>query len=110
MSLRSIRATFYACEAPMKIARFSTFGRPEAVIECVEVADPPAPKADEVALEVLAFPLNPADLLTIEGLYAVRPPLPACPGAECVGRVQAVGDAVDDLREGDLGIPLDREN
>lgn len=94
----------------MKIARFSTFGRPEAVIECAEVADPPAPKADEVALEVVAFPINPADLLTIEGLYASRPPLPACPGAECVARVSAVGDAVDDLHTGDLVVPLDREN
>jgi NADPH:quinone reductase-like Zn-dependent oxidoreductase len=94
----------------MKIARFSAFGRPDAVIECVEVADLAPPKADEVALEVLAFPINPADLLTIEGLYAARPPLPACPGAECVARVAALGDAVDDLRVGDLVIPLDREN
>ena len=94
----------------MKIARFSSFGRPEAVVECVEVADPPAPKADEVALEVLAFPINPADLLTMEGLYASRPALPACPGAECVARIDAVGDAVEDLRAGDLVIPLDREN
>ena len=94
----------------MKIARFSTFGRPEAVIDCVEAADPPAPKPDEVAIEVLAFPINPADLLTIEGLYASRPPLPAIPGAECVARVRAAGDAVEDLREGDLVIPLDREN
>ena len=94
----------------MKIARFSTFGPPDAVIECVEVADPSAPEADEVALEVLAFPINPADLLTLEGLYAQRPALPACPGAECVARVAAVGGAVDDLRVGDLAIPLDREN
>ncbi len=94
----------------MKIARFSTFGRPDAVIDCVEVADPPPPKSDEVALEVLAFPINPADLLTIEGLYAARPSLPAVPGAECVARVDAVGADVDDLRVGDLVIPLDREN
>src|SRR5215471_10832039 len=94
----------------MKIARFASFGRPEAVVECVEVADPPAPKADEVALEVLAFPINPADLLTMEGLYASRPALPAIPGAECVARVDAVGAAVEDLRAGDLVIPLDRDN
>jgi len=94
----------------MKIARFSTFGRPDDVIACVEVDDPPSPKADEVALEVIAFPINPADLLTIEGLYAARPALPACPGAECVARIAAVGDAVADLRVGDLVISLDREN
>jgi NADPH:quinone reductase-like Zn-dependent oxidoreductase len=94
----------------MKIAQFSTFGRPDAVIECIEAADPPAPQPDEVALEVVAFPINPADLLGIEGLYASRPPLPAIPGAECVARVTAVGAAVEDLRAGDLVIPLDREN
>src|SRR5262245_33484270 len=48
---------------PMKIAQFSTFGRPEAVVDCVEAADPPAPQAGEVGLTVLAFPINPADLL-----------------------------------------------
>jgi NADPH:quinone reductase-like Zn-dependent oxidoreductase len=94
----------------MKIAQFATFGRPDSVIDCIEVADPPAPQPDEVALDVLAFPINPADLLTIEGHYASRPPLPACPGAECVARVRAVGAAVDDVRIGDVVIPLDREN
>jgi NADPH:quinone reductase-like Zn-dependent oxidoreductase len=94
----------------MKVAQFSRFGRPHEVVECIDVADPPAPGADEVALDVLAFPINPADLLTLEGRYAVRPELPARIGAECVARVTAVGDAVDDLRRGDLVIPLDRDN
>ena len=94
----------------MKIAQFSTFGRPEAVVACVEAADPPAPQADEVALEVVAFPINPADLLGMEGRYASLPPLPAIPGAECVARVATVGAAVEDVRAGDLVIPLDRDN
>jgi len=94
----------------MKIAQFSTFGRPEAVVDCVEAADPPAPQAGEVGLTVLAFPINPADLLGIEGRYASLPTLPAIPGAECVARVDAVGAAVEDLRAGDLVIPLDRDN
>lgn len=94
----------------MKIVQFSRFGRVEDVTECIEAPDPPAPGAGEVALDVLAFPINPADLLTIEGKYAVRPPLPARVGAECVARVSAVGAAVGDLRKGDLVIPLDRDN
>jgi NADPH:quinone reductase-like Zn-dependent oxidoreductase len=94
----------------MKIAQFSTFGRPEAVVDCVEAADPPPPKADEVALEVVAFPINPADLLGMEGRYASLPPLPAIPGAECVARVAEVGAAVEDVRSGDLVVPLDRDN
>jgi mitochondrial enoyl-[acyl-carrier protein] reductase / trans-2-enoyl-CoA reductase len=94
----------------MKVVQFSRFGPPQDVVECVEAADPPAPADDEVALDVVAFPINPADLLMIEGRYAVRPPLPARVGAECVARVTKVGKAVTDLRAGDLGIPLDRDN
>lgn len=94
----------------MKIAQFSRFGRPDEVVECIDADDPPAPGAGEVALDVLAFPINPADLLTLEGRYAVRPPLPARIGAECVARVRAIGEAVEDLRAGDLVIPLDRDN
>ena len=94
----------------MKVAQFSRFGRPDEVVECIDADDPPAPGAGEVALDVLAFPINPADLLTLEGRYAVRPPLPARIGAECVARVRAVGEAVEDLRVGDLVIPLDRDN
>ncbi len=94
----------------MKVAQFSSFGRAEDVIECVEADEPLSPQADEAALEVLAFPINPADLLTIEGRYAIRPPLPARIGAECVARVVAIGDSVTDLSVGDLVIPLDRDN
>ena len=94
----------------MKAIQLSRFGKPEDVIECIEVPDPPPPEADEVALDVLAFPINPADLLMIEGRYAVRPPLPSRVGAECLARVAAVGKAVNDVRVGDLVIPLDRDN
>jgi NADPH:quinone reductase-like Zn-dependent oxidoreductase len=94
----------------MKIVRFDSFGKPDEVVRCVDVADVDAPAADEAVIEVLAFPLNPADLLTIEGRYAVRPALPARVGAECVGRVTALGRDVRNLAEGDLVIPLDREN
>ncbi len=94
----------------MKVAQFSRFGPPDQVIECIEAPDPPAPSADEVALEVVAFPINPADTLMIEGRYAVRPPLPSRLGAECLARVTAAGKDVRDLAVGDLVIPLDRDN
>jgi trans-2-enoyl-CoA reductase len=94
----------------MKIVQFSRFGPPQDVVECVEATDPPAPAADEVALDVVAFPINPADLLMIEGRYAVRPPLPSRVGAECLARVTKAGKSVTGLRTGDLVIPLDRDN
>jgi len=94
----------------MKIVQFAAFGKPEDVLRCVEVDDVGAPAQDEAVIDVLAFPINPADLLTVEGRYAIRPPLPARLGAECVGRVTALGRDVRGLAEGDLVIPLDREN
>jgi len=94
----------------MKVAQFSAFGTPEEMIECIEVEDVGAPGPGEVVLDVLAFPINPADLLLIEGRYATRPPLPARLGAECVGRIAAVGDGVEDVATGDVVVPLTREN
>jgi NADPH:quinone reductase-like Zn-dependent oxidoreductase len=67
------------------------------------------PGAGEIVFDVLAFPINPADLLFCRGNYRLRPPLPATPGAECVGRVAAVGAGVA-LRPGDLVINMQREN
>ena len=61
----------------MKQVRFSAFGTPHDVADCVEVADVGGPGPEEVVVDVLAFPINPADLLTMTGQYAVRPKLPA---------------------------------
>ena len=60
--------------------------------------------------DVLAFPINPADMWFCRGSYRLKPPLPATPGAECVGRVTAVGAAVKHVKPGDLVINLQREN
>jgi NADPH:quinone reductase-like Zn-dependent oxidoreductase len=94
----------------MKIVQFSRFGAPHEVGECAEVPDPGAPAEDEVVIEIEAFPINPADLLTIEGRYAVRPELPATLGAEGVGRVVAAGGAVEGIAVGDRVINLGRDN
>ena len=60
----------------MKQVQFAAFGTPHEVAACVEVQDVGAPGPDEVVIEVEAFPINPADLLTITGGYAVRPGCP----------------------------------
>jgi mitochondrial enoyl-[acyl-carrier protein] reductase / trans-2-enoyl-CoA reductase len=94
----------------MKQVRFGTFGTPAEVAECVEVQDVGAPGPDEVVIEIEAFPINPADLLTITGGYAVRPKLPATLGAEGVGRISAVGSEVERVAAGDRVINLGRDN
>lgn len=55
---------------------------------------------------MLAAPVNPADINTIQGTYAVQPPLPAVPGNEGVGEVVAVGEGcAGSLQPGDRVIP-----
>ena len=60
--------------------------------------------------DVLLFPINPADVSFCKGLYRLKPALPATPGAECIGRVTAVGAGVSHVKPGDLVINLQREN
>src|SRR2546430_13703700 len=73
----------------MKRIDLTAYGAPEEVASCVEVPDVGAPGPGEVVFDVLAFPINPADVSFCRGSYRLRPPLPATPGAECVGRVAA---------------------
>lgn len=94
----------------MKRVEISAYGAPEEVVACIDAPEVGTPGPGEVVFDVLAFPINPADMSFCRGAYRLRPPLPATPGAECVGRVTAVGAGVTDLAPGDLVINLDREN
>jgi trans-2-enoyl-CoA reductase len=94
----------------MKQVLIDRYGTPWDVARCAEVPGVGEPAADEVVFEVLAFPINPADMWFCKGSYRLKPPLPATPGAECVGRVTAVGSAVKHVKTGDLVINLQREN
>ena len=94
----------------MKQVLLERYGQPEDGVRCAEVADVGAPGAGEVVFDVLAFPINPADISMCRGNYRLKPALPATPGAECVGRVTAVGAGVSHVKPGDLVINLQREN
>lgn len=76
--------------------------------EVIQVAEHQLPALDphDVLVNILFAPINPADLNVIQGTYGRRPRLPAIPGHEAVGRVQAIGSAVTSLAPGDLVIPL----
>lgn len=94
----------------MKQVLIDRYGEPAEVARCADVPDVGAPGPGEVTFDVLAFPINPADIGFCRGSYRLRPPLPATPGAECVGRVQAVGSGVSHVQPGELVINLQREN
>ncbi|MDA0981667.1 MAG: zinc-dependent alcohol dehydrogenase family protein [Proteobacteria bacterium] len=86
----------------MLVAQLSSFGRPESVIEIVTQGDPGEPGADEVTIDTEFVPINPADILNLEGKYGTAPPqLPMIPGAEGVGRITRAGSAVRHLKPGD---------
>jgi mitochondrial enoyl-[acyl-carrier protein] reductase / trans-2-enoyl-CoA reductase len=94
----------------MKKVEITDYGAPEAVAHCIEAPDVGAPGSGEIVFDVLAFPINPADISFCRGSYRLRPPLPATPGAECVGRVIAAGAGVNGIRAGDLVVNMQREN
>lgn len=76
----------------------------------VEELDCPEPGEGEVLVEMLASPVNPADLNIIEGKYGQLPDLPATIGNEGVGRVARLGPGAAGISEGDLVLPLTRGN
>ena len=94
----------------MKRVLLDSYGVPEEVARCAEVPDVGAPGPGEVVFDVLLFPINPADVWFCKGSYRLKPPLPATPGAECIGRVTVVGTGVSHVKAGDLVINLQREN
>jgi trans-2-enoyl-CoA reductase len=84
----------------IRVAIYEAHGNPPDVLRVVEQPWP-TPAADEVVVQMRAAPINPADLNSIEGKYAVRPPLPATPGMEGAGVVVELGSAVRNVKEGD---------
>lgn len=87
----------------MKTARLSRFGKPAEVIELADLEAPAAPGEGEVLIDVVACPINPADVLMLEGRYGAAPPkLPLTPGAEGIGRIARAGPGVTHVKPGDL--------
>jgi NADPH:quinone reductase-like Zn-dependent oxidoreductase len=84
----------------MKTLQIRSFGKPTIAPELIE-SDPPEPAPGQVVVALEAAPINPSDLLLIRGWYGHRPALPAALGTEGVGRIVAVGSAVDPVRVGE---------
>jgi NADPH:quinone reductase-like Zn-dependent oxidoreductase len=74
----------------MKAIIFDRCGDPEEVLQVRDVPAP-EPRRGQVRVRMLASPINPSDLMYIRGLYGKPPPLPATPGFEGVGVVEASG-------------------
>lgn len=74
------------------------FGPPSAL--AVEEVAAPHPAADEVRIRVRAAGVNFPDVLLVQGLYQVKPPLPFTPGIEVAGEIVEVGAGVSGRHPG----------
>ncbi|MFN0055333.1 MAG: zinc-dependent alcohol dehydrogenase family protein [Planctomycetales bacterium] len=74
----------------MRAIVFDRCGEPADVLSARDVPLP-QPGAGQVRVRMLAAPINPSDLMSIRGTYGMLPALPATPGFEGVGIVDAAG-------------------
>ena len=77
------------------------YGPPKDLV-LTEVPDP-VPGPGQVLIDVHAAGVNFPDVLLVQGLYQVKPPLPFSPGVEAAGVVVGVGEGVEEPRIGDRG-------
>ncbi len=75
----------------MKRVVFDQPGLASEVLRIEEDVPAPQPARGEVLVRMLASPINPSDLMYIAGKYGLKPALPATPGFEGVGIVEATG-------------------
>ena len=91
----------------MKIVQMRAPGGPDVL----EVAEKPLPEpaAGEVRVRARAIGISSADMLVRKGTYNWMPPLPAIPGNEMAGVVDALGPGVNGTRAGQPVLVSSRE-
>lgn len=83
----------------MRCVVIDRFGEPAQVVQGGE-RPLPEPGAGEVRVRMRLSPIHNHDLAIVRGVYGYRPALPAVPGSEALGVVDALGDGVQGLRPG----------
>lgn len=81
------------------------FGNPEEVIQIEEKVITHM-RPNDVLVRMILRPINPSDLIPLQGSYAHRITLPTTPGYEGVGIVEAVGASVRHIQVGERVLPL----
>jgi len=90
----------------MKTVRCTAWGPPDSLV--IEDLPDLVAGPGEVVVDVKAAGVNFPDVLTVQGKYQVRPPLPFTPGNEFAGVVRAVGAGVDGFAPGQRVIGFTR--
>ncbi|XP_015784449.1 enoyl-[acyl-carrier-protein] reductase, mitochondrial [Tetranychus urticae] len=88
---------------------YKNYGDPLEVVEKVDVTssvslDKPL-EPNQVLIQYIASTINPSDINTIQGTYAIKPSLPAVGGNEGVAKVLKTGSQVTNLKPEDWVIP-----
>lgn len=76
----------------MNAAVLESFSGPDALR--IERRPVPKPGPNEVLIKVAASPINPSDLVFLEGLYGIKKSAPVIPGLEGSGTVVAAGSGL----------------
>ncbi|KAK6736553.1 hypothetical protein RB195_019314 [Necator americanus] len=84
---------------------YAEYGDPAKVLKLQRIDLNDTPPAGHVHVKWIAAPINPADINTLQGVYPIKPQLPAVAGNEGYGRVEKVGDGVKSLQVGDHVLP-----
>ncbi|TPI76680.1 zinc-dependent alcohol dehydrogenase family protein [Mesorhizobium sp. B2-8-9] len=82
-----------------RVVCFHSHGGPEVLR--IEDMDVPSPGPGEVRIRVRALGLNRAEALMRNGSYIETPTLPSGLGLEAAGIVEAIGDGVEGVTQGD---------
>ena len=88
-----------------KCITFHNFGTPEDVLRVENKMIRP-PVKGEILVRMKIRPINPSDLIPINGAYSHRISLPGIPGYEGVGIVEDVGSGVSQALLGRRVLPL----
>jgi NADPH:quinone reductase-like Zn-dependent oxidoreductase len=77
----------------------TSFGNPSEVLTLAE-SPMPQPGPGEVRIRMRLAAIHNHDLLTVAGTYGYKPDLPAIGGSEAMGTIDALGDGVQGLKQG----------
>lgn len=83
----------------VKTIRINQFGTSENLV--VEQAELRTPAENEVLINLYAAGVNPSDVYTSTGTYAIKPNLPYTPGLDGAGIVEKIGEQVTNVKVGD---------
>lgn len=85
--------------------KYTELGDPSKVLKFGPDMDEKAVGSGDVLIRMLAAPINPADVNMVQGVYGIKPTLPAVGGSEGVGVVIEAGSDVKGLKVNDWVIP-----